>query len=1113
MLSDWGLDYKPTEGGGPQPSSFLQPGYGTATQPSAEPARSDFGKFNIDIHRILGDVGGAVGGAGEAVGGVVGGALGLVGTGLVTAAEVLDIPRRELIEKPVARARLEAAREGVEPPFLAQLPARIAEELPAILPIGGQVIAALREQGAAERGTTRAAEIVQGVRSIPIDIAERLDAGENIDELANELVRRGEGLTSEREGQLVASFFLDPLWVIGPVAGKGLRTLGLVARNFEAAKGLAASDLIASEKALAEMGVGKRVIGRSWSYATHGMTDAQTALTSRVFGKTTLGAIRSIGVRNYLAFRKRLGQSVNVDDDLSVGFAQLELAVMAKRAVGESNAVITVGGQKVPLRTLIGKSGIQINEELRQALAARKLAEPGRLQRDIEHLSDVVKPRLPAGQIEDFVVQRVAALTGLSREGARALFGKTISAADSHLASQAAYGRAIKIGNTSKRGLAGVSRKDLSDLGQPIDDITPISERTLTVERNAALIEKMTARGTDKTKLMSEAIERYDDLYDRLGSAALDSKAFLKVLRSLEGTLPTAMREAGAEPIHRLHPLLSQLRQDWRALGYDIGFRPQNPVRTFGDEIVASLWVDTVAEGVPLTVRNPFGRFMEALFRGTSQIKIIQTARGELVNEGAKVGITPRISRAIFQDLLGEASEANTTLRALAYQGRGPGKNAIEAIFEKHLGVTEFATWRQRNDATYMFMRALRGQWDQMGLTQRFTGGLKAAPYFGGKQIARIADEIWPTLRFRFSPYYQIQEKIESVILPIMRGVDPTAALDPRATEMYQTIGSLRVEGRMLMEAYGGLYLSDAHVVTREFGRFLRTVMWPFTDVKAFKDRVLLRQISAEAGPEFERLVNRLDPVLWQRMVKAYGTEDGTKVMFAFFEERGRFAAGEGTKVVDALKPTFASADEETVWQALRAAFAESERTAVRTHYFSPERNFLNRSLNHVLLGLYPASYMWGKVLPEFARFLLKRPFGLRAPLVGYQATHRVQQALVVAQETDPEFAEYVKNNHDTLRLLTLLMPAGPLGTDFPANFAAPIRHIGARALGAKQISDAFIQREAEQFLIYQTGPLQSVRLGWEGILKPILDRAAQMYDTSVPRTAPPGPAQPVVFR
>ena len=62
--------------------------------------------------------------------------------------------------------------------------------------------------------------------------------------------------------------------------------------------------------------------------------------------------------------------------------------------------------------------------------------------------------------------------------------------------------------------------------------------------------------------------------------------------------------------------------------------------------------------------------------------------------------------------------------------------------------------------------------------------------------------------------------------------------------------------------------------------------------------------------------------------------------------------------------------DEQRIWESTRLAFMRAEDEAHSTAYYRRGRTFFERSMNHPYLGFYPASYMWGKVLPEMTRFL-----------------------------------------------------------------------------------------------------------------------------------------------
>jgi hypothetical protein len=153
--------------------------------------------------------------------------------------------------------------------------------------------------------------------------------------------------------------------------------------------------------------------------------------------------------------------------------------------------------------------------------------------------------------------------------------------------------------------------------------------------------------------------------------------------------------------------------------------------------------------------------------------------------------------------------------------------------------------------------------------------------------------------------------------------------------------------------------------------------------------------------------------------------------------------------VVKQRKPPFTPTPEtETMWQAFRWSLEKAADQAYKTHFFNPERGFLERTLNHPYLGLYPLSYMWGKVLPEFARFLLAKPFGLDAPLLGWDAAQHVQEAMLV-QMNDPEFAKQMQDNKGLIYLIQLMLPATP--ENIPVNAPAWARHAAAAAAGGRK--------------------------------------------------------------
>jgi hypothetical protein len=100
---------------------------------------------------------------------------------------------------------------------------------------------------------------------------------------------------------------------------------------------------------------------------------------------------------------------------------------------------------------------------------------------------------------------------------------------------------------------------------------------------------------------------------------------------------------------------------------------------------------------------------------------------------------------------------------------------------------------------------------------------------------------------------------------------------------------------------------------------------------------------------------------------------------------------------------------------------------AFRLQYFSQERSFLERSLNHPMFGMYPASYMWGKIMPEMVRFLAAEPFGNKTGGLLYSAMD-VQASIALRREYDPYLDAHMEElgHSQALSFGGYLMPSLP---------------------------------------------------------------------------------------
>lgn len=117
-------------------------------------------------------------------------------------------------------------------------------------------------------------------------------------------------------------------------------------------------------------------------------------------------------------------------------------------------------------------------------------------------------------------------------------------------------------------------------------------------------------------------------------------------------------------------------------------------------------------------------------------------------------------------------------------------------------------------------------------------------------------------------------------------------------------------------------------------------------------------------------------------------------------------------------------AGEEAMFQAAKWSYETAAEAMDRVNYFNRNRGWLERSINHQFLGLYPFSYMIGKVLPELARFMFYKPFGAIAPGAGYVAYNKIKDYL----DRNPMGPEYedAMEQPEYMFLLAQLIPGHP---------------------------------------------------------------------------------------
>jgi hypothetical protein len=146
-----------------------------------------------------------------------------------------------------------------------------------------------------------------------------------------------------------------------------------------------------------------------------------------------------------------------------------------------------------------------------------------------------------------------------------------------------------------------------------------------------------------------------------------------------------------------------------------------------------------------------------------------------------------------------------------------------------------------------------------------------------------------------------------------------------------------------------------------------------------------------------------------------------------------------------------------TEGQLIKAATEAMQRKwadAYRLQYFAQKRTMFERSLNHPMFGIYPASYMWGKLMPEVVKFIAQAPFGVRTGAMAY-SMHNVMQAVGMQREFDPEFDKLINDlgHSQTLWFLGYLLPTLPW--DVGASAPTWMRDLAQQGLASQASVDA----------------------------------------------------------
>ena len=970
--------------------------------------------------------------------------------------------------------------------------------------------------------------LLQGGQGLPADLQQKLDQGAPVDQIADELVARNAGFTSNPAGNLAAGLALDPMNLIAPGVGK----LGDVAKG--------ASVALRTAQEGEKLGVGTRVAGAIYDAATHGLGRAGAADMDKVAAYATRGIFDSLGQKPFTNLRSALGKispdlAADFETKFGTGAGQYIPAVMADEMGSQ------VG--KAAGRTVEQASADLIPTATEGALTLRADS----VRRSIENLSDRVAPTLQG--IPDktaWAVQRLASVfPTLSPEDAAAVVreagGKNPDLKFLQTVDMLAYGHAgTDVANTVRATQA--LGKEAYDAVPRLDDLTLVNtDRTLTREAGENLLSAVKGRGAKATAAAEEAVQKYPALgrWAQLRGQEAVSK-LREVLPQVMDNLTETLREPKGEPIDQLaealgpararqavrSPLpgpLAELRNRLSPLGYDLGFAPQDSVKYIrtkdGEELFGEPFARFTTDATGPQVKNPISNFAEQFTRGITQQKIINDARNRMVAFAPKVGLTDAEARAFTKAVIARAQELHTTPRGLDIT-----QAAFDDVAKKLFGDSRYAELvRQGFNPTYATMHAFEGNLSHVGLTQKVSGIAKTVgTNLGAPIISGIAEKVYPALKFSSYPLFQLQELIESPFFNIMRGIKPVftsgaaKAMRDSAQEVFGELQRANPELRLLdggesiLYAWGNKAASQSHGGS-ELGQALSRLnpLNHLPNIQSIKDGNRIAQIMGEHPAAFKDAIQTVNPKLWPIFEETYGTRDVATIAREFGAERMALARATGPEArammerASSVTGKLSSADAETAWQGFLAAFEKSAQQAFETHFFQSNRNVVARSLNHPYLGFYPLSY-YTKVVKEFARFLVARPFGLKAPLLGQDAFLHTQQALLAQMQSDPQgFGKWMTDHPESAYMVGLLLPATP--DQLPVNLPAWERHAATGTFGGTMNKNKSFPEQAKSemgdtlthigsFNFLTTGPKLIGELGNDtaGLSQQLQDAARQ---------------------
>jgi hypothetical protein len=507
--------------------------------------------------------------------------------------------------------------------------------------------------------------------------------------------------------------------------------------------------------------------------------------------------------------------------------------------------------------------------------------------------------------------------------------------------------------------------------------------------------------------------------------------------------------------------------------GYNLGKAPKNGLRkiitvvddpTRGERIVETVvpFVDNLAETAIEELDGLLGKTDLRPSRTRTILESVHRQYGAEITKSraTEAFVGKMVSKANLS--VGEARELLTRINRLAAdigtQPRGLywEKNKVYEEFLSVLGEKRYSEYLTKgNEPIVDIIDASGGDMSVFGATTALSTRAKTKM----PAVTMMTDRLFPMVRFgELNPFFQrILERVETSTMKLVYNIWDDAS--------DEVLGELGVTARRrafldrgnvnreradnFVEHHTRLVKATAAAAESSpsfINRAKKFLLKPGQAVLDEKDTARNLMADRFAAEEFLVSLGQMYPEIMPKLIQHFGVQSPQDALRLLLEEsiiktdpnllakkiaeEGAVMTGLSVKALVDGGMELADAERLVgvftgVW---RTQLIKGTRKADTLQYFATQRSWLERSLNHPFLGIYPYSYMTRKAIPAMMRllFLTPGPGGRVLPLVGLNSWGDIVEWADNRANSDGSFLDSLAEDDSFLYILQTIAPITP---------------------------------------------------------------------------------------